>query len=423
MSPVTHKLKLLLTDRSIRKRILFVLGAFAFFRLLSAIPIPGVDQNQLAAFLSQNQFFGILNVFSGGGLSTLSIVMLGVGPYITASIIMQLLTLMIPRLKEMNQEEGEVGRKKFAQYTRLLSVPLALIQGFSFLALLGSQGVLVDLSVFEKAVNLLVITGGAMLAVWIGELISEYGIGNGMSLIIFAGIVAALPGEVAQLQFSYTSGDLPLYILFAVIGLVVIAGVVFITEAERPVAVTYARQSRGMSTSSGATTYIPLRINMAGVIPIIFALSILLFPQVIANLFANSSHAWLASISHFLTGFTQTSLAYAIAYFILVFVFTYFYTAVTFDPKQMAENLQKNGAFIPGIRPGDSTTAHVSHIVSRITLVGGLFLAIIAILPIVIQSITGITSLALGGTALLIVVSVVLDLMKKLDAQAAMREY
>ena len=418
-----HKLKLLFTDKSLRKRIFFVLGAFVVLRLLATIPIPGVDKNQLASFLANNQFFGLLNVFSGGGLSTLSIVMLGVGPYITASIIMQLLTLMVPSLKEMNQEGGEAGRKKFAQYTRLLAVPLALIQGFSLLALLGSQGVIVDASIFTKVVNLIIVTAGSMLMVWIGELISEFGIGNGISLIIFAGIVARLPSEVSQMLFTYNASNLPLYILFLVIGLLVIAGVVLITEAERPVAVTYARQSRGMSTSSGVTTYVPLRLNMAGVIPIIFALSILLFPQIFSNLFANSSHAWLHSLAATLAKFTQTSLLYGVLYFVLVFVFTYFYTSVTFDPKQMSENLQKNGAFVPGIRPGDSTTTYISNIVSRITLVGGLFLAVIAVLPLIVRSLSGITSLALGGTALLIVVSVIIDLLKKIDAQTSMREY
>ncbi|MEN9582899.1 MAG: hypothetical protein RL641_853 [Candidatus Parcubacteria bacterium] len=423
MANVTHKLKLLFTDKSLRKRIFFVLGAFVAFRLFAAIPIPGVDKEQLVAFLANNQFFGLLNVFSGGGLSTLSIVMLGVGPYITASIIMQLLTLMVPSLKEMNQEGGEAGRKKFAQYTRLLAIPLALIQGFSLLALLSSQNVIVDTTLYMKAVNLIIITAGAMLTVWIGELISEFGIGNGVSLIIFAGIVAALPGHVSQFIFTYDQASLPIYLLFLVIGLLVVAGVVMITEAERPIGVTYARQVRGMSTSSGVTTYIPLRLNMAGVIPIIFALSILLFPQIFSNLFANSSHVWLQHIASKLATFRDTTFLYGAMYFLLVFVFTYFYTSVTFDPKQMADNLQKNGAFVPGIRPGESTTTYISNIVTRITLVGGLFLGIIAVLPLIVRNLSGITSISLGGTALLIVVSVVIDLIKKIDAQTSMREY
>ncbi len=423
MANITHKAKLLFSDKSLRKRIFFVLGAFVVARLFSAIPIPGVDANQLASFLANNQFFGLLNVFSGGGLSTLSVVMLGVGPYITASIIMQLLTLMVPSLKELNQEGGEAGRKKFAQYTRLLAIPLAVVQGFSLLTVLSGQGVIVDVTIFAKVVNLVIITAGSMLMVWIGELISEFGIGNGISLLIFAGIVSALPSSVSQFLFTYSSSELPLYILFLIMGLLVVAGVVIITEAERPVGVTYARQVRGMSSSTGATTYIPLRLNMAGVIPIIFALSILLFPQLFANIFANSSHAWLSSFASTMGRFTDTTWAYGIIYFLLVFVFTYFYTSVTFDPKQMADNLQKNGAFVPGIRPGESTTTFISNIVTRITLVGGLFLGIVAVLPLIVRNITGITSIALGGTALLIVVSVVIDLIKKIDAQTSMREY
>jgi preprotein translocase subunit SecY len=374
MDALKHKLKLLVTDRSIRKRIIFVFVMFVIFRLLAAIPIPGVDQNRLAQFLSGNQFFGILNIFSGGGLSRLSIIMLGVGPYITASIIMQLLTMMFPKLKEMTQEQGEAGRKKFAQYSRLLSVPLALIQGFALLTVLGREGVMGDLSVYARAVNLIIVTAGSMLMVWIGELISEFGVGNGVSLIIFAGIVANIPTEVSQALFSFDATQIPILILFLVVGLAVIAGVVLVSEAERPIEVTYARQSRGMSSSTGVSSYIPLRLNMAGVIPIIFALSILLFPQILASLFAGSSHAWLQHIASGFTWFLQTTWLYALVYFILVFLFTYFYTAVTFDPAQMSENLQKNGAFVPGLRPGESTTQYIANIVGRITLVGGLFL-------------------------------------------------
>lgn len=423
MSSVIHKLKILITDKTLRKRILFVLGAFIVLRFFSSIPIPGVDPIQLESFLASNQFFGLLNVFSGGGLSSLSILMLGVGPYITASIIMQLLAMMIPSLKELNQEGGEAGRKKVAQYTRLFSVPLALIQGFSLLALLSNQGVIVDPSLYVRVINLLIITAGSMLAVWIGELISEFGIGNGVSLIIFAGIIAALPSSVSQFIFTYDPSSLPTYLLFLVISILVIAGVVMITEAERPVQVTYARQSRGMSTSSGVTSYVPLRINMAGVIPIIFALSIMLFPQIFADLFSNSSHVWLQNIGSTLARFQDTTILYGVIYFLLVFAFTYFYTAVTFDPKQMSDNLQKNGAFVPGIRPGESTLNYISNIVSRITLVGGLFLGLIAVLPVIVRNISGITSITLGGTALLIVVSVVIDLINKINAQTSMREY
>ncbi len=417
------KIKLVWNDSSLRKRVLFVLGALIVFRLLAAIPIPGIDTLALNRFLSNNQFFGILNIFSGGGLSNLSIVMLGVGPYITGSIIMQLLTIMVPALKRIYHEEGEAGRRKFTQYSRLLTVPLAAIQGFSLLAILERQAILVDLTAFDRIVNLVIVVAGALLIMWIGELMSEFGIGNGVSLIIFAGIVSALPTEVSQLIFTFDPSQIPLYILFVVVGVLVIAGVVVVTEAERPIPVTYAKRVRGMKTYGGGNTYLPLRVNQAGVIPIIFALSILLFPQMIGNFLSASTNPTTMKIAQALVSFSQTSTLYAVLYFILVFLFTYFYTAVTFDPEALSENLQKNGAFIPGVRPGASTAAYISKVLSRITLLGAVFLGFIAVLPILMQKATGITSLALGGTALLIVVSVVLDLIKKVDAQVSMREY
>ena len=412
-----------ISDKTVRNRILFVVFILAVFRLLAAIPIPGIDTMRLSQFLANNQFFGILNIFSGGGLSNLSIIMLGVGPFITASIIMQLLTIMVPKLKRLYHEEGESGRKKFAQYSRVLTMPLALIQGFSLMVILQQQGILGDLSLFERMVNLTVITAGAMFVMWLGELISEYGIGNGASLIIFAGIIAALPGQIGQLLFTFEPSQIPTYIGFAAAALLVIAGVVLVSEAERPIPVTYAKRVRGIKSYGGVSTYLPLRVNQAGVMPIIFALSILLFPQIIGNFLSGMSSATVSRIGELLIAFVQNQLFYGIAYFLLVFVFTYFYTAVTFDPDSLSTNLQKNGAFIPGIRPGQATADHVSRVLSRTTMVGALFLGVIAVLPLVVKSITGITSIALGGTALLIVVSVVLDLMKKIDAQISMREY
>ncbi|OGI91482.1 preprotein translocase subunit SecY [Candidatus Nomurabacteria bacterium RIFCSPLOWO2_01_FULL_46_18] len=418
-----NKIKLIWTDLSLRKRILFVLLALVVFRVLSAIPIPGIDTLELNRFLSNNQFFGILNIFSGGGLSNLSIIMLGVGPYITASIIMQLLTIMVPALKRLYHEEGEAGRKRFSQYSRILTVPLSAIQGFSLLAILESQNILVDLTVFDRLTNLVIVVAGAMLIMWIGELVSEFGIGNGVSIIIFAGIVAQLPSEIGQLLFTFDVSQIPLYLLFIAIGALVTALVVVITEAERPIPVTYAKRVRGMKMYGGGSTYLPLRVNQAGVIPIIFALSILLFPQMIGTFLSRFDGAIISKISAALIGFSQTSLLYAILYFILVFLFTYFYTAVTFDPEALSTNLQKNGAFIPGIRPGLSTSQYISKVLSRITTLGAIFLGFIAVLPLIMRSLTGITAIALGGTALLIVVSVVLDLIKKIDAQVSMREY
>lgn len=420
-----NKLKLVWSDTVLRNRVFFTLFALVLFRLLASIPVPGVDHARLAQFFTSNEFLGLLNVFSGGGLSQLSIVMLGVGPFITGSIILQLMTIMSPRLKAMYQEEGEAGRRKFAQYGRIITVPLALLQSFAFIKILQGQQIFTNLTHFALITDLIVITAGSVLLMWIGELISEYGIGNGVSLIIFSGIVASLPAALGQMIFvlQSTPAQIPLYLALIPVALIVIVGVVIITEAERPIPVTYAKQVRGNKVYGGSSTYLPLRINQAGVIPIIFALSILLFPQVILKWLTTSSTAWLVSASSFLLGILANAWFYAVAYFFLVFVFTYFYTAVTFDPDQISENLQKNGAFIPGVRPGKSTSEHISRILTRLTLVGALFLGLIAVLPLAIRGFTGITSISIGGTALLIVVSVVIDLIKKVDAQVSIREY
>jgi preprotein translocase subunit SecY len=423
MNTFLSKLNLIIRDTTIRKRIGFTLGALVLFRVLAAIPIPGIDTSRLAAFLENNQFFGLLNIFSGGGLSTLSIIMLGVGPYITGSIIMQLLTIMSPKLKAMYQEEGEIGRRKFAQFSRMLTVPLAIIQGYSFLALLQNQGAIGALSAFDYVINVGIITAGSLLIMWIGELISEFGIGNGVSLIIFAGIVARLPVDASQFIFTFDTAQIPVYLGVLVAALLVIFGVVVITEAERPIPITYAKRVRGMKVYGGVSTYLPLRLNQAGVIPIIFALSILLFPQMIFQFLSNFNIPALKTVSTFVLQSLANNWIHAALYFVLVFVFTYFYTAVTFDPHMISENLQKGGAFIPGVRPGQSTSEYVARILTRLTLVGALFLGFIAVLPLVMRALTGVTSFAIGGTALLIVVSVVIDLIKKVDAQVSIREY
>ncbi len=423
MQNLFNKFALIFQDKVLRGRIFFTLGALIVFRVLATIPVPGVNSDRLAQFFSTNEFFGLLNIFSGGGLSQLSIVMLGVGPYITGSIIMQLLTIMFPKLKEMYQEEGEAGRRKFAQYGRLLTVPLAILQSFSFIKILEGQQIIAALSPFAMFTNILIITAGSVLLMWIGELVSEYGIGNGVSLIIFSGIVAAIPTQVAQLAFTFDISQIPVYLAFIVVALLVIIAVVVITEAERPIPITYAKQVRGNRVYGGTSTYLPLRINQAGVIPIIFALSILLFPQMILRFFQNSANEILSGVSNAILNVLANSWFYAIAYFLLVFIFTYFYTAVTFDPDQISTNLQKNGAFIPGVRPGKSTSEHISRILTRLTLVGAVFLGLIAVLPLIMRGVTGITAVSVGGTALLIVVSVVIDLIKKVDAQVSIREY
>lgn len=423
MNTFFHKLKVIFTDKAIRSRILFILGALFVFRALAAIPIPGVDHAVLEQFFQNNQFLGLLNIFSGGGLANLSIVMLGVGPFITASIIMQLMTVMSPQMKSLYTEEGEAGRAKFTQYSRMLTLPLAVLQGFGFLSLLESQGVIVGLSTFEFIINVILIVAGSMLLMWIGELVTEYGIGNGVSIIIFAGIVAGLPATASQLAFGFNTAQLPLYVGFGFVALAVIYAVVVMTEAERPVPITYAKQSRGGKTYGGTSSYLPLRLNQAGVIPIIFALSLLLFPQMILNVLASFDVPGVAKASEAVLVFFNHQILYAATYFVLVFLFTFFYTAVTFDPEAISKNLQRNGAFIPGIRPGGHTAEYLGNLITRLTLVGASFLGLVAVLPLGMQVATGITALAIGGTALLIVVNVVLDLLRRLDAQVSLREY
>jgi preprotein translocase subunit SecY len=422
MNTFFKKFKMMFVDPAIRNRVLFVIAMLAVFRFLATIPVPGVDANAISQAFSSNQFLSLFNVVSGGGLSTFSIVMLGVSPYITAQIIMQLIGMMVPSMKELMQESGEIGRRQFNQYVRLLTVPISFLQGFAFIKYLQSQGAIGALSLPTLLFNIVIITAGSMLLLWIGELITEFGVGNGTSLIILAGILAQLPPKISQFFFTFTIDQLPIVLLYLAIGLLVIAGTVYIYEAERPIKITYARQVRGIRAFGGDDTYLPLRLTQAGVIPIIFASSFLLFPQFFISLFQNSSHAWLVSVSSFFAVFLQSTWWYSGVYFLLVVFFTYFYTAVTFDPQQISENLQKNGAFIPGTRPGEQTNAFIGAVVTRITLVGSLFLGVIAVLPLIVKNTTGITAFAIGGTSLLIAVSVIIELIRKVDAQVEMNE-
>ncbi|MEK7194751.1 MAG: preprotein translocase subunit SecY [Patescibacteria group bacterium] len=408
----------------LRNKVLFILGLLLVSRLIANIPIPAVDASQLQSFLTQNQFFGLLSAFTGGSLSTLSIAMLGLGPYITGSIIMQLLTMIFPSLEQMYKYEGEAGRAKFNQYSRILTVPLAALQGYGFLALLSRQGVVEPLSLAGWVSTLGVVIAGSVFLMWLGELITEKNLGNGASLLILAGIVASLPTNLRQAAFTYTPDQLFTYLAFTLVALAVIAGVVFITEAQRNVPVTYARRVRGDKLYGGVSTYLPMRVNNAGVIPIIFALSILLFPGVIANFFAGSSNAFIAKVALWLQTFLQPqTFTYGLAYFLLVVIFTYFYTAITFDPKSISENVQKQGGYIPGIRPGPMTAQFLSNLLNKVTLVGALFLGAIAVLPNIVQGLSGITAFTVGGTSILIVVSVALEMMKQIDAQLSMYEY
>ena len=423
MSTFKRKLHILLGDRGLRNSILFTLGMLIVFRFLGTIPVPGVEPAILQQFLSNNQFFSFLNLFSGGGLSKLSIIVLGVGPYITSSIIMQLMTTVVPKLKVLFHEEGSIGRKKFNLYSRLLTVPVAFIQGFGILTLLSKQGALPLLTIGAMITNILVVTAGSMLIMWIGELITEFGVGNGVSLIIFAGIVSSLPRILSQMVIAYTPSELFSYILYGIMILIVVAAVVLINEAERHIPITHAKQVRGINTYGSSASYVPLKINQAGVMPIIFALSILLFPKMIAGYFLTSTTPWLASIANGINNVLNNNIWYPIIYFVMVFGFTYFYTAITFDPEAMSEDLAKSGSFVPGIRPGNATSEYFATIANRITFVGALFLGTIAVLPMVLLSTTGNQSIAIGGTGVLIAVSVVLDLISKINAQIAMREY
>jgi len=420
-----QKLILIFKDRQLRNKILFVLAIFAVFRLASNIPIPGIGTEELRRFFSENQFFGLLNLFVGGALSNLSIVMLGLGPYITAIIIIQLLTMIFPQLEKMYKEEGPEGRRKFNQYGRILTVPLAAVQSYAMLTLLQRQNAISGLTPLQLVVSIVTITGGALFLMWLGELISEKGIGNGVSLMIFAGIVARTPTEIRNLVLTYEPSRLPSYIFFFLSALLIIFGIVFVTEARRNIPVSYAKRVRGHRMYGGVSTYLPMNINPAGVIPIIFALSLLLFPGMVANFFASGENLFISNFAKSVASFFQNPWVYGILFFILVFLFTYFYTAITFDPKSISSNLQKMGGFVPGIRPGASTAEFLHKILYRVLFIGALFLGTIAVLPSIIQGISGVTAFRflIGGTAVLIVVSVVLDTWRQIKAQMEMREY
>ncbi|HDH31279.1 MAG TPA: preprotein translocase subunit SecY, partial [Candidatus Wolfebacteria bacterium] len=400
--------------KDLRNKILIVAFLLLCFRALSVVPIPGVDVSKLQEFFSSNQLLGFLNIFSGGALANLSIVMLGVAPYITATIIMQLLTMIFPKLKAIYYEEGAAGRAKFNRLSRYLTVPLAGLQSYGFLNLLISQNVISQLGIFDTIRNVLIISAGSMILVWIGELISEQKIGNGISLIIFAGIISGLPNIIRGAIISYNPTVLSTYFTFLVVAILVIAGVVFINEGERKIPIAYAKRVRGMKMYGGVSSYLPLKVNQAGVIPIIFAISILLFPQFAAQISTIISQDFALKFNELVNRLFNNQYFYTAVYFALVMVFTYFYTAVTFDPKEISKNLQRAGGFIAGIRPGESTSIFLGKIISRITLFGAIFLGLIAILPNLTRMVTGVTMLTIGGTALLIVVSVVLDSMKQI---------
>lgn len=409
--------------KELRNKILFILALLVVFRIAANTPLPGVDTSQLKSFFDSNQLFGMMNMFSGGGLSNISIVLLGVGPYITASIIAQLLTMIFPQLEKLQKEEGEAGRQKFNMWTRWGTVPLAGLQTFAMINLLRSQQVLGDLSGVDMFVIITVATAGTIFLMWLGELITEKGIGNGVSLIIFAGIVASLPSATSRIATTFDSTEFFSYLMFVAVGFITIAGVVMVNEGQRNIPVSYAKRIRGSKMYGGTSTHLPLRVNQAGVIPIIFAISIMLFPGVVASFFANSANAGVASAAQFVAALFQNQWFYGTAYFLMVVLFTYFYTAVIFDPNKISDNLQKQGGYIPGVRPGTATSEFLGKVINRITLSGSLFLGTIAVLPLIVQGITGIGALTIGGTSILIAVSVVIEMVKQVESQLVMRDY
>jgi len=409
--------------KDLRNNILFVLGMLVIFRLAAHIPIPGVNVVALKNLFASNQILGLMNLFSGGGMENFSIMMMGVAPYITASIIFQLLGMIVPKIEEMQKEEA--GRQKINMWTRYVTVPLGALQAYGMITLLrrGSAGILGEIAWTDLALIILTITAGSVFLMWIGELITEKKVGNGISLLIFAGIVAGLPTVLKQIILTFDQSQLFMLIGFAVVSIITVIGVVIINEGQRNIPVQYARQMRGGHSFGGTSTHLPLRVNMAGVIPIIFAISVVLFPSMIAQFLIHAKTAWVAQAATATITLFNNQLFYGVAYFILVFTFTYFYTEIIFHPNQIAENLQKQGGFIPGIRPGKTTSDYLANTTHKIILAGALFLGLIAVLPLIMQYFTGNQVFSIGGTSLLIVVSVVIETVKQIESQLTMREY
>ena len=426
MSKLTHFLK----DKELRHHLLVIAAILLLVRLMYVIPVPGVDQAKWQTILENNKIFGLASMLSGGALAKLSIAMLGIGPYITASIIMQLLAMVFPSLKEMEQEGTASDRKRFEQYSRILAIPLAILQGFSYLNILKAQGV-INYTPVTLLLNLLVITVVSIFMMWLGENITSQKLGNGISILIFSGIVAEYPQEISLTIANYSANPSTALMLNIIItflmAFLVILGVIYVTEAERKIPVSYAKRVRGTKVYGGASTYLPMKVNQTGMIPIIFASSILMFPSLIGSLLSTvKNNATVLKVSHFLTTVlnpSATNWSYVIAYFVMVVLFTYFYTAITFEPKTISDNLQKNGGFIPGYRPGKITEDFLNKTSTRITLFGAIFLGLMAVLPFIVQRFTKVTTLTIGGAGILIVVGVAVEIIKAFEAQISLREY
>ena len=419
LNPIINALKV----KELRKKFLFTLLIFVIFRFIAHIPVSGVDLDALKQLFGSNQLLGLLDIFSGGTLANFSVMALGLGPYINASIVFQLATIIFPKLEEL-QKEGEYGREKINQFTRILAVPLAALQSIGMVVLLKNQQIISITNPLTIINIVFTMVAGTMLLMWLGELLTEYGIGNGISLLIFAGIVGRLPVSVLQTSAVSQTLNMTTLIVFIIMSIAVIAGIIYVNEATRQIAVRYARRLRGSSQSAGQSTHLPLRVNQAGVIPIIFAVSLVVMPSVVGKYLSQVANSGLANFGLTLTNlFDPNKAPYHFIYFFLVIGFTYFYTAVTFNPDKIADDIKKYGGFIPGIRPGRPTADYLSFVLNRITLAGALFLGLIAILPSIARYATGITTLTIGGTGILIVVSVILEISKNLESQLIMRNY
>lgn len=409
--------------KDLRRKLLFTLLIFVVFRFLAYIPVPGVDLNALRQLFSGSQILGLLDMFSGGTLANFSIMALGLGPFINASIVLQLATIIFPKLEALNKE-GEYGREQINQYTRLLSVPLAAVQAIGMVLLLKNQNILSFASPLDVVNVIITMIAGTIILMWLGELLTEYGIGNGISVLIFAGIVGRLPVTLMQTSSISQTLSLTNMLFFGLLSLAVIAGIVFVNEATRQIPVRYARRIRSGVTAGSQTTHLPLRVNQAGVIPIIFAVSLVVMPSVLGNYLLQSPLVRFAGFARQLVNlFDPNNWPYHLIYFLLVIGFTYFYTAVTFNPDKISDEIKKYGGFIPGIRPGRPTADYLSFVLNRITLVGAIFLGLVAILPSLARAGTGISTMTIGGTGILIVVSVILEISKSLESQLIMHNY
>lgn len=423
MKDILSKVKLLVKDPQLKRKVLFTLFIFFVFRVFAFLPVPAIDLSKMQALFAQSQFLSLLDMFSGGTLINFSVMALGLGPYISASIIIQLMTAVVPQLERLSKE-GEYGRHKINQYTRFLTVPLTIVQTIGISALLKNQKIITHLSPIEFVSFVVTMVAGTFILMWFGELISEFGLGNGISILIFAGIVGRAPAVLAKTLTTFTPDMIFNVVIFLILAIAVIAAIVFINQAIRKIPVYYAKRIRGNRVYQGATNYLPLKLNQAGVIPIIFAVSFVLFPQLLGNFFIYVDNPTIANIAKFLVKlFAPSGFFYNFFYFILVIGFTYFYTVVVFSPQKISEEIQKHGGFIPGIRPGAATKQYLEKILYRITSVGALFLGTIAILPAIASTITGVTNLVIGGTGILIVVSVVLETFKTVESQLVMKNY